>query len=231
MINIFDDGKHTFQYRITRNRGQKNIYLRIKSGIAVVSADKRISQNFIENFLQDKASWVVKHITNTAKQPKLTCPDATVHIFGKAYAVLIDIDKSKRSNTLEIINNKAYFLTKETLDDDGLKKLLNDYYKKLSLKYIAPIVDECSSMMNLYPQKITFRSMKSRWGSCSSLNNISLNTALAMLPKELIEYVVIHELSHIKHKNHSKDFWSLVQRYLPQHKQHRKDLRKYEIFL
>ena len=231
MINIFDDGKHTFQYRITRNRGQKNIYLRIKSGIAVVSADKRISQNFIENFLQDKASWVVKHITNAAKQPKLTCPDATVHIFGKAYAVLIDIDKNRKKSTFKIIDKKAYFLLNNTPDEESLKKLLNDYYKKLSLKHIAPIVDECSNKTNLYPQKVTYRSMKSRWGSCSPSDNISLNTALAMLPRELIEYVIIHELSHIKHKNHSKNFWSLVERYIPKYKQHRKELRKYEIFL
>ncbi len=231
MTKIFDDGTHTFKYQIIRKKYQKNIYLRIKDDIAVISVDRGVTQNYIENFLQDKASWVIKHISNSSNRPKLTHPNTIIYIFGKAYPVLIDIDKNKRSNTLKIIDNKAYFLTKETLDEDGLKKLLNDYYKKLSLKYIAPIVDECSSMMNLYPQKITFRSMKSRWGSCSSLNNISLNTALAMLPKELIEYVIIHELSHIKHKNHSKDFWSLVQRYLPQHKQHKKDLRKYEIFL
>jgi len=69
---------------------------------------------------------------------------------------------------------------------------------------------------------------KTRWGSCSAKNTISLNYYLAKLPESLIEYVVVHELAHIKEKNHSAKFWNLVEKYLPDVKKRRKLLREYE---
>ncbi|ACM92533.1 zinc metalloprotease [Nautilia profundicola AmH] len=88
-----------------------------------------------------------------------------------------------------------------------------------------------SEKMNLYPSKISFRFNKTRWGSCSPKNGVSFNYYLAQLPEELIEYVVVHELAHIKHKNHSKEFWKEVEKYLPDVTKRRKDLRKFEKLL
>ena len=81
--------------------------------------------------------------------------------------------------------------------------------------------------MNLKPRKVSFRKAKTRWGSCSDVNNISLNIALTALPQTLSDYIIIHELAHIKHKNHSKDFWNLVAQYYPDHKEARRRLKDY----
>jgi len=89
-------------------------------------------------------------------------------------------------------------------------------------------VKKYSSKMNLYPSKVSFRFNKTRWGSCSAKNNLTFNYYLAKLPYELIEYVVVHELAHIKHKNHSREFWAEVEKYLPDVKKRRKLLRNYE---
>ena len=108
---------------------------------------------------------------------------------------------------------------------DGANK---DLYMQKLPPVILPIVESYAKKMQLYPSKIAFRFNKTRWGSCSYKNSINFNYYLAKLPIDLIEYVVVHELAHIKHKNHSKAFWSLVEYYMPDMKYRRKKLREFE---
>jgi predicted metal-dependent hydrolase len=68
--------------------------------------------------------------------------------------------------------------------------------------------------------------LKSRWGSCSSKKNLNFNVKLICFREEIIEYVVVHEMSHLIHMNHSKDFWKLVERLLPDYDARRKELKK-----
>jgi Predicted metal-dependent hydrolase len=79
--------------------------------------------------------------------------------------------------------------------------------------------------------KISVKKMRSRWGSCSGQGNVSINLLLGKLPEELLEYVVIHELCHLVHHNHSKSFWSLVGKYAPEYKSRKRELRRYGHFL
>jgi predicted metal-dependent hydrolase len=81
------------------------------------------------------------------------------------------------------------------------------------------MVEKYSNIMNLYPSSINYRKNKRTWGSCSHKNDLKFNTQLCKFPKSVAEYVVIHELAHIKHKNHSRKFWDLVSIYCPDYKQ------------
>ena len=101
-------------------------------------------------------------------------------------------------------------------------------YKKETPKIILPLVEKHSKIMGLFPSKVSFRFNKSRWGSCSGKNSIVFNYYLAKLPIEIIEYVVVHELAHIKHKHHQKPFWDEVERVLADWKKRRKLLREFE---
>lgn len=92
------------------------------------------------------------------------------------------------------------------------------FYKARALEIMPELVDKNALRMQLYPSALKFRKNKTRFGSCSAKNSISLNILLMKYPLEVIEYVVIHELAHIKHKNHSRKFWSLVEEYCPDYK-------------
>ncbi len=86
-----------------------------------------------------------------------------------------------------------------------------------------------SQKMSLPYSQLKFRKMKRRWGSCSSCGVITLNRALFYVASELVDYVIVHELAHLRHMNHSKEFHSLVKSYLPEEKKYRISLQEIDI--
>lgn len=107
-------------------------------------------------------------------------------------------------------------------------KRVKKYTDEEFLNIIKVSVDKYSSLMNLFPNKVKIKDMKYAWGSCTSNKNISFNSELIYFEKEIIEYVIVHELSHLKYMNHQKEFWNLVERYIPNHKYLRKELKMYK---
>ena len=101
---------------------------------------------------------------------------------------------------------------------NNILKCYDNFYKFYAKKYLIPRVDYFSDIMNLNYSEIKFRKMKSRWGSCSSKGVITLNSQLIKINKELVDYIIVHELAHLTHMNHSKKFHLLVNQYLPDSK-------------
>lgn len=111
---------------------------------------------------------------------------------------------------------------KKELYDLEDEKSVDEFYRKQANEYITFLVDKHSKIMNLFPTKVSFRKNKRTWGSCNFKNEIRFNFLLMKYPIQIIEYVVIHELAHIVHKNHSKDFWNLVETYCSDYKDREK---------
>ncbi len=103
---------------------------------------------------------------------------------------------------------------------DEIKEL-----KQKAKDYLPKAVEYYGNLMKLKPTSLKITSAKGRFGSCSGKNGICFSYRLMMYPKEAIDYVVVHELAHIKHHNHSPRFWSLVAEYMPDYKERRKLLR------
>ncbi len=120
---------------------------------------------------------------------------------------------------MTFINNTAKKSTNKILGDNKtdneLKELTDVYIKKISKKY------------KIYPKKIYYRKMKTKWASCSNNKNITINTLLRYLPEKNIQYVLYHELTHIKEKKHNKRFWGIVSKEFPNYKKMENDLFTY----
>lgn len=101
-------------------------------------------------------------------------------------------------------------------------------YKKEARKIFLEKLERISKEIDIKYQSFRLSSAKKRWGSCNSRGKINLNWRLILTKHELIDYVILHELAHVKHLNHSKNFWDFVKKYDPNYKQKKKELKKYE---
>ena len=144
-----------------------------------------------------------------------TILDAKDLIYRKKDWLIENIQKqnSKKLNESEFL----YFGEKKLLSDFLIKDL-DKFYKEEIQKIIPFLVEKYSNLMQLYPTKISYRKNRRTWGSCNFKNELNFNILLAKYPIFIIEYIVIHELAHIKHKNHSKDFYFLVEKFSPNYK-------------
>jgi len=151
--------------------------------------------------------------------------------FGKKLPISEVVDKNLKYEKFELEKNCLKVFLKAPLTEDKKADLKRAFYKYCAQNTLLEKVDYFANLMQLYPSRVTFRRAKTRWGSCSSTNNISLNIGLIMLPYNLIDYVIVHELAHIKHKNHSKEFWKLVEQFYPNYKLAKEELKKYSLLL
>ena len=162
-----------------------------------------------------------------------------IQIRANKYFTIFDA-KDLINRKKEWIESSIQKMSKKSLNDDeflllGETKNYNDYnIKNIDKFYRAEIekilpqkVEEYSKKMNLFPTSISYRKNKRTWGSCNYKNGLNFNILLMKFPIEVMEYVIIHELSHIKHKNHSKDFWNLVAFYCPNYKEVEKSFKKF----
>ncbi len=131
-------------------------------------------------------------------------------IFTKKIKRIKQIKKILKPVVFIGLNKKEYEIQKEEFLIIASKKVffLNQFY-------------------NFNYNKITIRNQKSRWGSCSSKGNLNFNYRIFLLPDELTNYIIIHELCHLKEMNHSKKFWNLVHEQIPNYKEKRRELKKY----
>ena len=122
--------------------------------------------------------------------------------------------KNKEKWILDKLNKKESKVEKEKIYSD-------EEFEKIVLKYI----DKYTKILNVYVNKIRIKKIKYAWGSCTSKKNITINYELIKYNEDIIEYVIVHELCHLKYMNHSKKFWELVEKNIPNYKILRKRLK------
>ena len=175
----------------------------------------------------------IKHVYLRVLKPNL------IQIKTNIYYTIFDA-KDLIQKKITWIENSILRLEEKNIDEDeflylGERKKIEDYkiknidnfYKKEILKYLPTLVEIHSKKMNLIPTSIKYRKNKRTWGSCNHKNELNFNILLMKFPIELMEYVIIHELAHIEHKNHSKKFWDLVEEFCPDYKQREKLFKKF----
>lgn len=193
-------------------KNNKNTYIRVKQDLTIyVTTNYFVTKKQIENLLNENIDYLKKMIDklliNQEKQNKF-------YYLGNEYQVIY------MNTDTEIYQDKIFTKNDDTLNK-WLKGQINDLYKE-KVEYLYQKFQEKIP----YP-KIKFRKMKTRWGVCNKRDlSITLNTELIKYDIECLEYVIVHELTHFIHFNHSKSFWNVVQKYYPNYKQIRKKLKE-----
>ena len=141
--------------------------------------------------------------------------------------VIVKTPYASRTFVDTFLEEKSAWIEKQLQKIDKLQVVSKE--ELYSKEFIKSRVLYFSNLMQLEFTKLKFRKMKSRWGSCNSKKEITLNSELMRVEQHLIDYVVVHELAHIKHMNHSKIFHQLVEDFLPYSKEFRKELKKIKL--
>lgn len=169
----------------------------------------------------------VRHVLNK-KRPPVFKDGAEYFIAGETFVVKIyEGTRTFALNNVIYIPKKCVLKNKTAFAPAEFIGIV----KKLFFNYAKNRAAELSTVTGLCFKSLKISAARSRWGSCSSQNNINLSVFLAFLPCELIDYVIIHELCHVSQKNHSREFWNFVGSYLPDYKERLKHLSDYSSFL
>lgn len=219
-----------FRYKIIYSRRRTiSISVSPDKGV-IVRAPLRASLNTIENFVNSRSEWVNKHLENYNSHTRLNgqiADGGKVLFRGKEYLLrLINGDKE----LVMLSENEIVVMTpveKNTMAAErALKKWYYDQAAILIPEKINNIILRFDSF-GFRPSMITIRRMKRRWGSCSSKGRITINSELVKIGDIFTEYVILHELCHLKQHNHGIEYYKLLSQVFPEWKSIRKELRKY----
>ena len=200
------------KYKLIRSN-KKNLSLQVKQGELIVKAPNLMPQNEIENFIIIKQKWINKHI-NKKIIPQNTYKNNDKFLYlGIEYSLIL--------KDCDLYFDGTNFIGR------GCKANFLNLYKQHFAKIIQTKLPQIASEYNFKFNQVRLKSQKTLWGSCSGKNNLNFNYLLMMAPLEVIESVIIHELCHTIHKNHSKKFWDLVYKIMPDYKINHKYLKDY----
>lgn len=189
-----------------------------------VKTNMRTRPEEIISFLMSKKSWIEKNIAKFRElNEKFKTPQLIVGEYypflGELKYLQFSVTKLKKPFFKIEDGFLVCYLPKNTrisdYDSIELSEKLKKFYKKQAELYLTERMQLWSQLTHLRPLKLVFRSNQTRWGSCSSQKHISLNWKLICQSPALIDYVIVHELCHLKHLNHSVEFWNLVESFLP----------------
>jgi len=170
-----------------------------------------------EEFLNQKSTWIYKHATKN----KI---NSGYHYFGKKVYIIQQYNLFAEKPRYKF-DGKRLIITTSTEDSAILNDLWNIWLYHTAKKYITKRVQLLSRKHGFNPGHIRIKNQITRWGSCSTKGNLNFNYKLISFPKRVIDYVIIHELCHLKEMNHSDRFWKLVENYIPDYKILKKKLR------
>lgn len=200
---------------------RKSIALIVNNaGDLIIRAPYVLSNSEIMAFVLSKQKWIEKTLSAVKAFDKKHLPITmsqkdTVAFLGEKYTIEIsDVNQI-------VINGSKLLIPKSNYS----KKILIDWLKEKAFTLLVERTEKYSKLMGVKPGKIKITAAKTRWGSCSQNNNLNFTWRLIMCPILVIDYVVVHELSHIDYKNHGRDFWTRVKTVLPNYKDQEKWLK------
>ena len=225
-------------YTIRRSQRAKHISLKISPDVGLeIILPLHQTEKAALAFLNSKRQWVEKHA-------RLLAPEQTA-IAASRYEcptriVLPAIEREWQVHYCFIPGVPFVALQEETAslhfagkvkDFKLCAQALKPWLKELAQTHLTTYLETVAARCKLPFKRVSFRFQRTLWGSCSAKHEISLNCKLLFLPRALVDYVLIHELCHTKHFNHSKSFWTLVAKFDSNYRQHERELRRADQYI
>lgn len=198
--------------KVIKKTNMKNLYLRVKQGSGeIVLTAPKVSDEYIMKFIEKNIDVLKKHIEDLKKRnlgtDKKYIDGETHFLWGRPYTLRI-LDSKKH---LSKGDNEIFIYVKKADDSEEIKRKLNEYYREEIKIKLATFVDMAKNMTGVSPNEVRIKNMKTRWGTCNIRDKrvwVSLN--LAKYDEICLLYILIHEFTHLKEKNHTKRFYKIL---------------------
>lgn len=206
----------------------KKITIRVNAGgDVVVTKPKYISEKSAYKFVAENQAWISAQQNKLSQTEKLES-ESWIYLFGKKYQKICEYFRNRPVGCFVEQNNFIINpVDPDRASPEYQQKETVRFLKNTAQHYIVPRTESLAKKMNLTFGRITLREQSSRWGSCSSKGNLNFNWRLVHFEPPVIDYVIVHELAHRTHMNHSKNFWDLVRSFDPEFPNHRGVLRRF----
>jgi predicted metal-dependent hydrolase len=185
------------------------------SGRVEVVVPSRTSRTAVERFLERHRPWIEKKRTEARRNatPPEPFPPASIELAGARETWRIHVAGGTGRLRLREVAPGLLSLTGKTSDARAAQNVMRRWLVKRAAEVLAPRLEECAREMQLPYKRLAVRRQRTRWGSCSTRGTISLNCCLLFQRPEVVRYLLVHELAHVRHMNHSIRFWDLVTRH------------------
>lgn len=216
-------------YKLVRSSRRKTLALQVKQGKVTVRAPVFLSEKQISVFVDEKSSWLKLKIKQQNLQTQVENTqfnhDDFIWVLGDKKRLQISFQQKPQIINLKdeiqvVLNNRSSALINDKRKQASkTKQQLELWFKEQATAYIDIRLVELSDHCQLFPTSYMIKKYKARWGSCNNRGKLSFNYLLMMTPTWVIDYVIVHELCHLKHLNHSTKFWQLVAKNCPNYLQ------------
>jgi len=218
--------KYNFNISIKRTNRLKTISLKVKNQEVVLSVPRFVSDSEIDSIIEKKINWIknklaIEKTKGFEIKRKYENGDKFLY-FGSEYLLKI---KESNIDNVYLDKNNIIVEVKNNINTSNIRNILKNWYISESKKYLIRTTSYYEKLIGVSVNKLLFGVYKSKWGSCNSKKTISYDWRIIMAPLEVIHYLIIHELCHIKHLNHSNNFWNIVEKYMATYKLQKKWLK------
>jgi predicted metal-dependent hydrolase len=238
------DTAKQINYKIIKSKKYKRITLSIKrSQQIIVSAPKGVSNKKIDEFVNKNLQWIITHtikLEENLSTKKHTFLDGDSFLYlGSIYSLKIIKTNKKNLTKLENIlknieinqsKNEIIITIHTDIKEEKYKDIIAEFYRRETRRVVLKKFEEVPYFNNMKDliTNIKFQKSNGRWGSCSRINNINFSNRLVMLPEKCIEYVIYHEITHIKEKNHGNNFYFELAKVCPNYKKLEFEIKQIE---
>jgi len=210
--------RNDYTAEVIRTSRRKTASIKVNEGKVSVIVPSSLSLDKIESLLIKKDRWIkeklVLHDQIVATKSKEFVSGESFSYLGRNYRLKI-VEGQYPDLKLHQGRFVASVRYKEVNNAPSIKQMLIRWYKQHAESKLIEKTQRYAKIIGVAPASIGIKSFQSRWGSCSSTSDIVYNWKIIMAPNRVVDYVVVHELCHIHHHNHSPQFWQLVNRYCP----------------
>lgn len=209
-----------FKYKVEFKK-RKTISIVIESKNSVlIKVPIGTSAETINRIIDKKRKWIISKLEMMSERKALK--DDEILYLGKLTKIKVIEQPFLKRDFVVVINNE---IVVNVSTKDKYKRVLEKWLREAAKKVIEEKINKYCTIMNKVPKEIKIKEQKTKWGSCTYDNRIFFNWKLIMAREEAIEYVVVHEMCHMIHKNHSKEYWCTVERFMPSYKKEHKWLK------